>query len=77
MVCKLPLKSQYEKYLQPFKNGKKKGGLLVVSNIKTFLCLKLKYRPDTEKKTQPAISNNCCDKRDKIIIIIVIIVIII
>ena len=29
---------------------KKKGGLLVVSNIKTFLCLKLKYRPDTEKK---------------------------
>ena len=30
--------------------GEKKKGGLVVSSIKTFLCLKLKQRPDIEKK---------------------------
>ena len=31
--------------------GKMGGGGLVVSIIKIFLCLKLKERPDLEKKT--------------------------
>ena len=47
----------------------KKG--LVVNSIKSFLCLKVKWKPDIEKKKQPSINNNCYDKRDNLQMIIV------
>ena len=51
---------------------KKKKGYYIVSSIK---CLKLKQRPDIENKEQPAIKNNCCDKRDNLQIIMITIII--